>query len=581
MIYGTRDGATTLIVAAADKSAVELDTFYTKAVKARRYKKEWQPTIGEMLMDDRFRGFKRPPFVFEFGNPDNLEEFTKDFEIKVGPHAMLLDRHLDMIQSIAVDPYLSPDADQRTIAEINGIDEEDPWDRRTDEQKAQDEINRKEAEKAKKAGKLSGDSFAPSKRKKKGSSVAVTDIHSTRHEDGSIEIDQVLAVKGLHDDNGKGAWLPLDGQDGQQGEAGGTEAESASTASSTVPAAPETTEADTPSEADPNEQFYRFDLPNGFRQRDGDLAVLSAEIDDWLDVLGDLLDTDSDEARDRMIVSEGTAVQRDWFVLRGERVSHKLSYLLESMQIDHTVEIVDVHFKTIGAFTRDEAIAQHVNPEGWIAIFHRIDVPNSSLWNVINTIKQAEIAQQKELLVKIVAARGQMPDYCWLACASKYGAETLQGVLKADPAYADLEIEVYGINDKGERLVPKGVEIVEEGSGIEPPRPWNDRAAEWAAMDEEARKQDDVRIRGKEFIFCISYTGPVGGCICYITPRRYFNEHGEMWTQSLQINLPEDLKEVEPGVYRTKSRDNLNLAQDLLRRGMIESLAFQMYINNL
>jgi hypothetical protein len=158
-------------------------------------------------------------------------------------------------------------------------------------------------------------------------------------------------------------------------------------------------------------------------------------------------------------------------------------------------------------------------------------------------------------------------------------AETIEGILRQDPAFAGAAIEVYGVNDKGERLVPKGVEIVEEVEEAEPPRPWNDRAAEWDAMDEAAKKA--IKIKGEEFLFCGNYRGASDGCIVYITPRKYFAEHGEMWEGTLPIKLADDLKRRAPGIYQTKSRDWINLCNDLTARGMTESLGLQLYINAL
>jgi hypothetical protein len=92
------------------------------------------------------------------------------------------------------------DDDQRTIEEIYGLDKEDRFDRRSDEEKASDEVNRKRYDEAKKRGDLSGESFGGPLPDRK-TQTTVTDIRVSERADGTVEIDNVLAVKGLHDES--------------------------------------------------------------------------------------------------------------------------------------------------------------------------------------------------------------------------------------------------------------------------------------------------------------------------------------------------------------------------------------------
>ena len=546
MIFGMQSDKTTLIVAAAD-SVVELEAFYAKILlsqdrnEPRLYSSEFQPSPNDMLLDDRFWSFKKPPYVFEFDGEETLKGFVEAYNVSVRSRAEVVDRHKKMLEVNEIDPYLSPNADTRTIEEILGIEENDPWDTRSEEQKQQDEENRKKAEEMKKAGKLSGDSFGPGKKRKKKKSgeneVGVTDIRVSRNEDGTVNIDEVLAVKGLYDDNGKGAWLPAK-------------------------------EEKVIADAEVGEHFYRF----------SDLD--SIDIDEVLHVLGELADTDTDEERNKIIVLESS--DNTWFVVRGERLAHKLAFYLDNNGIV-TMDVVDAKMTVIKPFIPDASISQHISPGGYIAIYHRVDVAGDTadLHAIVKTIEDESIKQNKDLMNSIVAARGYYPSVVWFACATKLGAEEIERVIKTNPAIVG-EIEVYGVNDLGERFVPKGIQIVEEEDKPEPPRPWNERAAEWEAMTAEERKKDDVRIHGDEFIFCGNYRGAQDGTICYITPKKYFREHGEMWYKELTIvDLPQDLKQLRPGVFVTKSRDYLNLLNSLVRLGMDEDMALQLYINML
>ena len=97
-----------------------------------------------------------------------------------------------------------------------------------------------------------------------------------RQTDGTVEIDDVLAVKGLYDDNGKGVWRSLD----------------------PVP-------ADAPGKAmAAAAPLYRFDL----------LGPVHGDVDDWLDLLGDL-------------PRSATQAQRDWLIVDARNVPTPIDHV--------------------------------------------------------------------------------------------------------------------------------------------------------------------------------------------------------------------------------------------------------------
>jgi hypothetical protein len=545
MIFATQDN-TTLIVAAAGNFA-ELEAVYARAISSEKtFSNEFQPSSTDMWLDDRFQNFKKPPYVFEFDKEDDLKEFAATLSISLVPLFALINKQKQMIADMAEDPYLSPTADKRTIGEIFNLEQVDPWDKRTDEQKQEDEEHRKKAEELKKQGKLSGDSFAPNTRKK--TETTVSDIRITHNDDGTFNIDDALAHKGVYEDNGKGAWLPTDEEVARNA------------------ARPNSQNEDEQiTDAEPNEEFYRFYLTN----------ETCDQIEYWAELFR-VIDGDTTDEKVKYIIP---ARGDHWFVVRDKALAHKYAFLLDFMKIAYAVKIVDSTYRTIADFHPDEAISQHIDTNGWIAIYYRVDAMGASLVKVTEVMIEASKIENKDLLAAYVSSAGQLPDRCWLACATKTAAEAVEKILT--DAKIATEIEVYGVNDAGERLVPKGIEIVDEETAIEPPRPWNDRASEWEAMDEDARTKGDERLHGDEFIFCGQYSGPQDGCIVYIAPRKYFNLTGEMWDKSLPIKLPGDFKERYPGIYQSKSRNWLSLCHEFSKIGMNESLALQLYVNNL
>lgn len=230
----------------------------------------------------------------------------------------------------------------------------------------------------------------------------------------------------------------------------------------------------------------------------------------------------------------------------------------------------------------DLAVAQHIDPDGPVAIYFRVDLAPTPFIEdeemFVSALRDAKCEDK-------IAARGATPDGWWVAFAREFDAEQFCKDIDGIFAHLTQPYEMYGVNDKGERLVPKGAATVIDPARLkgEEPRPWNDRASELDAMDEEARAANRKGMKGEEFIFCGSYQGAQHGCVINVTPKSWFERHGTMWEGPLDIAhlLPQDMKEVAPGLYATKSRDWNNLSHDLARRGFKENLFFQLYLNSL
>lgn len=205
MLYAVHAQDGTTIVAAASTLA-EYDNFYASVVSDHAgedgafYVSERQPDIMEMMTDPYIGKFKKPPYIFSHLSPSQREEFANRYALQVIGKNALISKAEDMLADVLDrKAKAAGTADTRTIAEVLGIDKEDPWDKRTEEKKAeQEEKDRKykeEYEKAKKEGRLSGDSFGgPADNR-----ARITDVHVTKNADGSIKVEHVRAVKGLHE----------------------------------------------------------------------------------------------------------------------------------------------------------------------------------------------------------------------------------------------------------------------------------------------------------------------------------------------------------------------------------------------
>ena len=162
-----------------------------------------QAGMMEMLTEDVFSGLTKAPLVITHtSNSDLRAAFYAEFGVAVLKRNAAIKKQVDMMDALIEDPY-SPDAkDTRTIEEIHGLVDNDPFDHRTAEEMEADEEKKKLWDKAKKSGDLSGDSFGPNPNRKKKSSepqTHITDVKTSIGADGRIQIDSAIGVKGLHD----------------------------------------------------------------------------------------------------------------------------------------------------------------------------------------------------------------------------------------------------------------------------------------------------------------------------------------------------------------------------------------------
>lgn len=434
MLYGiVKKG--TLIVAAADTLS-DFENFGAGKAFER-------PNEMDMWGDEFLSKLSAPPYIIPLETVELLVEFAAANDISLIGENRLASKSKSMKNSAEADPYAhgvraTIEEDEAaikagtkvTIGSIHGIDTEDRWDVRTDEQKAKALQDKEEYDKKKKAGQMSGDdSFAASPSQK---SARVTDVRVTVDADGTVEIDNVLAVKGLYD---------------------------------------------------------------------------------------------ADDAEDEIPDNDDLSI----------------------------------------------------DPEGKIAIYFKVDVKGAKLSEIEPVLLAA--AHRIDGLVQRNSSTG-----CWIAFVRKVDAVKAVETLTA----AGFEATEYGVDDHGERLVAEGVEGVSVVDTSAPknygPRIWNDRAAEIAAIvGEDDLKKHNRSFKGEEFLFCAEY-GRVGmGTVVHIVPKEYFDKHGKMFPENLNIGhvMPDDFKEIEPGVFKTMGRNlHVTVAELAHRRGFIESMRLQLFLNN-
>ena len=161
-----------------------------------------QAGMMDMLTEEVYAGLTKAPLVIQHTSNQELRAaFFTEFGITVLKRNAALKKQVDMLDALVEDPY-SPEAkDTRTIEEIHGLVDHDPFDQRTAEEMEADEEKKKLWDKAKKAGDLSGDSFGPNpnRKKKNDPQTHITDIKTSIGADGRIQVDSAIGVKGLHD----------------------------------------------------------------------------------------------------------------------------------------------------------------------------------------------------------------------------------------------------------------------------------------------------------------------------------------------------------------------------------------------
>lgn len=111
--------------------------------------------FSRFLMETELASFKFEPTILEFPDVESLNGFVAENSIETTNFSNAHGRQRRMLEL----EDFNADTGGRTLAEIHGLVDNDPWDRRTDEEKAEAEKKKKEMSDKAKAGDITGDSW--------------------------------------------------------------------------------------------------------------------------------------------------------------------------------------------------------------------------------------------------------------------------------------------------------------------------------------------------------------------------------------------------------------------------------------
>lgn len=208
MIYGftATDEDGQYVVVAAHSTLKEFDDLVL-AIETNGFKVKVAEGL-DFLIDAKLSGMMKAIVItlpdgialqtpFGIGGPT-----TDPFEINLVHRNRAIQHQREMMAKEEDDIFHHETGDKRPLGEVYGLKENDPWDTRTEEQKAKEAEQSLKGKEANKAGDLTGDgSFAPAKTDK---TARVTDVRVSLNPDGSVSGADVLAVKGLHDKDEEG-----------------------------------------------------------------------------------------------------------------------------------------------------------------------------------------------------------------------------------------------------------------------------------------------------------------------------------------------------------------------------------------
>lgn len=189
MIYATRHDNILVISSASEFTEYEefRNTLLGDDTVAAR-----QASMVERLTDEKAKGYKLPPLIVEFDDESAYQSFTSKWNVEVIRPNAARERQIEMAERIKSEVE-EEDHDRRTLEEIHGLQENDPWDHATEEQK---EASKKLAEKMKELraqGGVTDDSFGGNLTKE--SKIRVNAVNARQDAEGNITVDSIRATK--------------------------------------------------------------------------------------------------------------------------------------------------------------------------------------------------------------------------------------------------------------------------------------------------------------------------------------------------------------------------------------------------
>ena len=197
-----------------------------QALDKRNFNEVYTSKALQHMVEDLYRGFKKPIHVFYHNDEAQRNAFVDEWKINVLENGIQSrDKQADMVfaekyraENEAKHARDAAEAAaeaagteytgerEKTLAEMHGLEENDPWDRRTEEEIEYDREMKKMMNDAKAAGTMSDDSFAapsanqdPDRRtpdaKDPNGKLTITDTDGIVNADGTLDISRIQAVK--------------------------------------------------------------------------------------------------------------------------------------------------------------------------------------------------------------------------------------------------------------------------------------------------------------------------------------------------------------------------------------------------
>lgn len=196
-IYGYKemvdDRVATLVVAA--ESVQDYTTFCDTlrqmdvGDEEAKFEEIYTSNFLDALRDERYKGYKHPVLCVYHKDEEQREAFCTQHNVLEVNTATGRDRQADMLHSEkkrVEEETLTDEEKNMTIEERHGLDKNDPWDRRSEEEKAQDEEMKQKMAEARKKGELSGDSFS-----------GAADQRASRERFNGVPLSRTDAIKAL------------------------------------------------------------------------------------------------------------------------------------------------------------------------------------------------------------------------------------------------------------------------------------------------------------------------------------------------------------------------------------------------
>ena len=235
MLYGHQemvDNRVATLVTSAD-TIEEYDAFLDvvrgQSKDKRNFNEMYTSKALQHMVEELYQGFKKPIHVFYHDDVAQRDEFAKEWNLKILENGVQSrDKQGDMVfeQKYRQENNAKQARDaaiaaaeasgkeytgerEKTLAEMHGLEENDPWDRRSEEDKEADREMKRQIDAAKAAGTMSDDSFTggklapagpePDKMTKPGApsqgKLTITDTDGMINAEGSLNISNIRATK--------------------------------------------------------------------------------------------------------------------------------------------------------------------------------------------------------------------------------------------------------------------------------------------------------------------------------------------------------------------------------------------------